>query len=472
MRTFSDIRVVGAGLIGTSIALGLKSAGYTLTIEDEDPEAEVIAQSLIGQVGEGVAPDLIVIATPISSISKLVFEYGTKYSQATLIDIGGLKSEVLAEVEKFPEISARFCATHPMAGREISGALAARGDLFEGRIWIYTPSVNATSLATERALEVIRALGASEVLLGAREHDQAIAGISHLPQIVSSLLSATLIDLSDRDIKLAGQGLKDVSRLAASNADLWSELLHANSAAVIAFLEIFSVHLDDLSTSLQNDDLRKTREIIALGNENHAPESISVAAAAMIEPAGNSLRCVEASGLTENQKLLILGSGTIGLLAAQFALAKNIEVHIAGHRESSLQLARELGVLHTHLIEDLKNNPIREFDAVIEASSDETMPALALQKVLPGGRVVLIGLSEAPSLIDTRTSVLQDLTIVGILSASPGLKGAIDYFASGSVNPEPLISEVIGFHQVADRLQGHRGVDAKPAPKIHVDPRI
>ena len=270
MRTFSDIRVVGAGLIGTSIALGLKSAGYTLTIEDEDPEAEVIAQSLIGQVGEGVAPDLIVIATPISSISKLVLEYGTKYSQATLIDIGGLKSEVLAEVEKFPEISARFCATHPMAGREISGALAARGDLFEGRIWIYTPSVNATSLATERALEVIRALGASEVLLGAREHDQAIAGISHLPQIVSSLLSATLIDLSDRDIKLAGQGLKDVSRLAASNADLWSELLHANSAAVIAFLEIFSAHLDDLSTSLQNDDLRKTREIIALGNENHA----------------------------------------------------------------------------------------------------------------------------------------------------------------------------------------------------------
>ena len=202
------------------------------------------------------------------------------------------------------------------------------------------------------------------------------------------------------------------------------------------------------------------------------PESISVASAAMIEPAGNSLRCVEATGLGENQKLLILGAGTIGLLAAQFALAKNLEVHVAGSRQSALDLARQIGVLHTHTIEEVKGNSIREYDAVIDASSDSEMPALALQKVLPGGRVVLIGLSEASSLIDTKIAVLQDVTIVGILSASPGLQGAIDYFASGAVNPEPLISEVIGFNEVADRLKGNRNPDAKPGPKIHMDPRI
>jgi threonine dehydrogenase-like Zn-dependent dehydrogenase len=202
------------------------------------------------------------------------------------------------------------------------------------------------------------------------------------------------------------------------------------------------------------------------------PDSISVAAAAMIEPAGNSLRSVEATRLTENQKLLILGSGTIGLLAAQFALAKNLEVHLAGNRETSLQLARELGVLHVHTIEGIEGNLLREYDAVIDASSSDFMPALALQKVFPGGTVVLIGLSEAPSMIDTRVPVLQDVTIVGILSASPGLQGAIDYFASGAVDPEPLISEVIGFHQIADRLEGNRGKDAKSGPKIHVDPRI
>ena len=202
------------------------------------------------------------------------------------------------------------------------------------------------------------------------------------------------------------------------------------------------------------------------------PATISIAAAAMIEPAGNSLRCVEATGLTENQKLLILGAGTIGLLAAQFALAKNLEVHLAGDRQSSLEFAQELGVLHTHTYNDIKSNPRREFDAVIDASSEEFMPELALQKVLPSGTVVLIGLSEKPSVIDTRLAVLQDVTIKGILSASPGLPGAITYIASGLVNPEPLIAETVGLSEVAARLQGRRGFDAGRGPKIHVDPRL
>lgn len=264
------IKVVGAGLIGTSIALGLKSSGYELTIEDQDPSIEAIAQSLVGQDGLGDTPELIVIATPIAAISRLVIELGERYPQVTLIDIGGLKSDLLAEVEDFPEISARFCATHPMAGREISGPLAARGDLFEGRIWIYTPTRFTSQVTMDRALEVIRALGGKEIALPAQEHDAAIAGISHLPQVVSSLLSATLLEISDRDINLAGQGLKDVSRLAASDPRLWGELLHGNSSAVLAFLKIFAAHLDDLSTSLQNDDLRKTEEILSLGRENHA----------------------------------------------------------------------------------------------------------------------------------------------------------------------------------------------------------
>ena len=120
------------------------------------------------------------------------------------------------------------------------------------------------------ALEIIEALGGVPIQLSAGEHDEAIAAISHMPQIVSSLLSASLIDLPERDINLAGQGLKDVSRLAASNSDLWASLLHGNREAVGEFLAIFARNLDDLSTSLHNDDLRKTKEILELGRENHA----------------------------------------------------------------------------------------------------------------------------------------------------------------------------------------------------------
>ena len=96
------------------------------------------------------------------------------------------------------------------------------------------------------------------------------------------------------------------------------------------------------------------------------------------------------------------------------------------------------------------------------------MPALAVKLVSPAGRVVLIGVSSAPSLIDTRALVLADVTAIGILSASPGLAGTIELFASGAVNPEPLVSEVIGLEQVTSRLEGRHG---ETAPRL-VDPRV
>ena len=198
------------------------------------------------------------------------------------------------------------------------------------------------------------------------------------------------------------------------------------------------------------------------------PSSVSLAAAALVEPGGNSLRAVDATGLSAGEPLLVLGSGTIGLLAAQFALARGIDVHLAGERPSSLELARSLGVQHTHSFDDLEGRP---YAAVIDATSSVDAPALAVQLVDPAGRVVFIGLSRTPSTVDTRDIALKDVTAVGILSASPGLAGAIELFASGAVVPDPLVAEVVGLDQVADRLDGNRGPDALPAPKVHVDPR-
>ena len=205
---------------------------------------------------------------------------------------------------------------------------------------------------------------------------------------------------------------------------------------------------------------------------HEVPDSISVAAAAMIEPGGNSLRTIRSAELKAGERILILGAGTIGLLAAQFALAEGLDVTIASDRPGSLDLARTLGVQHVRTFDELINDIQREFHAVVDASTQETMPEIALNKVLPGGRVVLIGLSETPSMIDTRFTVLHDITIVGILSASPGLVGAIELFASGKVNPEPLVAEVVGFADVAERLEGRRGPHAGVGPKIQVDPRL
>jgi threonine dehydrogenase-like Zn-dependent dehydrogenase len=170
--------------------------------------------------------------------------------------------------------------------------------------------------------------------------------------------------------------------------------------------------------------------------------------------------------------VLVLGSGTIGLLAAQFALAEGAIVHVAGVRAGSLALATSLGVQHTWQIADLAASPDSQFDSVIEATSVETSPALAVCLVKPAGRVVFIGLSSTPSLVDTRDIALKDVTAVGILSASPGLAGAIESFASGAVAPDAIVSEVIGLDGVPSRLDGLRGSEAGPGPKVHVDPRL
>lgn len=199
------------------------------------------------------------------------------------------------------------------------------------------------------------------------------------------------------------------------------------------------------------------------------PDAVSVSAAALVEPGGNALRAVDATALTPGEPLLILGAGTIGLLAAQFALARGFDVHVAADRQSSLELAKTLGVEHTHAMDDVAGRPYR---AVIDATSSKDAPALAAHLVDPSGRIVLIGLSGTPSLVDTRDIALKDVTAVGILSASPGLAGAIELFASGAVVPDALVAEVVGLADTAERLEGTRSPTAGPGPKVQVDPRV
>jgi threonine dehydrogenase-like Zn-dependent dehydrogenase len=200
------------------------------------------------------------------------------------------------------------------------------------------------------------------------------------------------------------------------------------------------------------------------------PEHVSVTSGALVEPGGNSLRAAEATLAGPGCRVLVLGSGTIGLLAAQFLLAKGVDVHLAGKRAGSLQLGRDLGVSTTHDLDEIAISDER-FDAVIDATSSDSSPAIAARLVDPAGRIVLIGLSGTPSIVDTRDLVLADITTVGILSASPGLAGAIEAFASGAVDPDSIVGEVIGLAEVASRLDGRRGAAAGPGPKVHVDPR-
>ncbi|MFI6512619.1 zinc-binding dehydrogenase [Streptosporangium sp. NPDC050855] len=198
------------------------------------------------------------------------------------------------------------------------------------------------------------------------------------------------------------------------------------------------------------------------------PDTVDAAAGAMVEPGGNALRAVRAAALAPGERLLVLGPGTIGLLVAAFALAHGAEVHVLGLPGTSLEFARTLGVHGAWTADRLPDLP---FDAVVDASTAPGLPALAADLVEPGRRVVYIGLSSTPSAVDTRTLVLKDVTAVGILSASPGLAGAIEHYASGAVDPRPLVAAVVGLEEAGEVLAGSRPAGSGPGPKFHVDPR-
>jgi threonine dehydrogenase-like Zn-dependent dehydrogenase len=142
-------------------------------------------------------------------------------------------------------------------------------------------------------------------------------------------------------------------------------------------------------------------------------------------------------------------------------------VHVLGEREPSLGFARSLDLAGVWTAADL---PRLAFDAVIDASNASALPAMALELVEPGKRVVYIGISGAPSMIDTRALLLKDVTAVGVLSASPALAATVRAYAEGSVDPRPLVAATVGLEHVGAVLAGERPTGAGTGPKIHVDP--
>jgi threonine dehydrogenase-like Zn-dependent dehydrogenase len=199
------------------------------------------------------------------------------------------------------------------------------------------------------------------------------------------------------------------------------------------------------------------------------PDAVDPVRGALVEPGGNAMRCVRAVAMEPGERLLVLGTGTIGLLVAMFARARGLDVHLLGLGEPQLVLARELGFGNAWTRASL---PSFLFDGVIDASTGPALPALAVDRVEPGRTVVYIGLSGTPSTIDTRELVFKDATAVGVLGASAGLAGAIEAYADGSVDPRPLVSATVGLEEIADVLAGRPVAGAGPGPKIHVDPHV
>ena len=249
------VRIVGTGLIGASLGMALSRKGFQVSLDDPSPTAAALARDL----GAGVlaadtvdVPDVIVVAAPPDVVADVVARELLQWPNAVVTDAASVKGAVLRALQDKGVDLSRYVGSHPMAGREKSGAVAAQVDLFEGRSWVVAPGPQASAGAIELVRQIAAAAGSAVLVMTPDEHDAAVAAVSHVPQIAASLVASRLRDLSSGAVALSGQGIRDVTRIAASDPSMWTQILAGNAPAVRGVLESLAEELDAVLVALRH----------------------------------------------------------------------------------------------------------------------------------------------------------------------------------------------------------------------------
>ena len=251
------VLIAGTGLIGTSLGLALQRTGsHEVLLWDVDPSRARMAQDL----GAGAAvsdldrlepaPDHAVVAVPPEVAGEVISSLLRRFLSTTVSDVSAVQSHLPDEIETSGAEVSGFCGSHPMAGSEQSGPAAARPDLFDGRAWAITPHPRSSREATEAARRIALECGAVPIELAPEAHDEAVALVSHVPQLVASALAGLLADADDQAVSLAGQGVRDTTRIAASAPALWGQIVAANADHVAGLLRRLQTSIGELLSTV------------------------------------------------------------------------------------------------------------------------------------------------------------------------------------------------------------------------------
>jgi prephenate dehydrogenase len=262
------VLVVGVGLLGTSIGLALRRHGIEVLLHDVSTQNVSIASGLgAGEPWDrDTRPQLVVVAVPPDHLAdEIVDALGA--TSAVVTDVGSVKSGPLAEVARRTDPAAlrRYVGSHPMAGSERSGPLAASSSLFEGRPWAVTPHETSDPDAVAAVHALVELCGATAVTFSPAEHDRAVARTSHLPHLLASLVAGRLTEAPAAHLVLSGQGVRDVTRIAAGDPVLWRQIIAANAEAVAALLSDVRDDLDRLLTAVRDEEPSTVEDLLARG---------------------------------------------------------------------------------------------------------------------------------------------------------------------------------------------------------------
>jgi prephenate dehydrogenase len=259
--TQGSVAVLGTGLIGGSVSLGLRAAGFVTAGYDSDPQVleEGLERGAFDRAASTPAEavrdaELVVLAAPVDETEGLCRAIRASVPrQAVITDVGSAKGRVVETCEAL--LGNRFVGGHPMAGSERHGIGAADADLFQDAWWIVTPTATTSSGAYRRVSSLATTLGARPVALDPVDHDRLLARLSHLPQLASSALVAAAVASEDKEslLGLAAGGFRDVTRIAASDPGLWVTILRANRHAVLEALQEYSDSLNEVRDLLANE---------------------------------------------------------------------------------------------------------------------------------------------------------------------------------------------------------------------------
>lgn len=272
-RTRGTVHIIGAGLLGASVGLGLRERGVDVTLEDLSPTTVALAADYGAgrlRTAEDAEPALVIVATPPDVTADVVERALRTYPGAVVTDVASVKLAPFEELTRRGIDLANYVGSHPMAGRERGGAIMARADLFVARPWVVCRDGETSAEVLSVVEAVALDLGGVLLEMTPAEHDRAVGLVSHLPQVVSSLLAARLVPAQEQAIGLAGAGLRDTTRVASSDPELWVQILGANSAPVVELLDAFAADVaafaDALRDPAQTGARRRIADLLSAGN--------------------------------------------------------------------------------------------------------------------------------------------------------------------------------------------------------------
>lgn len=265
VRLSGTVRIVGAGLLGASIGHALTAKGVDVALADTSPAQLRLAVDYgAGRLAaDDDRPVLVVVAVPPDVTADVVQAELARHPDAVVTDVASVKLEPYRTLRDRGVDLTRYIGSHPLAGRERGGAISARADIFIGRPWVVCRDAETRpadlALVESLALE----LGAMPLEMTPEEHDRAVALTSHVPQVVASLLAGRLADADDGALRLAGQGVRDTTRIAASAPELWVQILGANAAPVVEVLDALAADLAQVADALRDPDRMGARRVMA-----------------------------------------------------------------------------------------------------------------------------------------------------------------------------------------------------------------